>query len=86
MRPKKISSAELARSIEHILGRVLYGRESFIIEQDGEEVALRHPARPVKRRCLKDALRAWIDSGPRDPEWADLLESVDREDRPPEGF
>lgn len=82
MRKTRISSTELARSIGDILGRVRYRRESFIVERNGKEVALLVPAPSGNRRILEEVLRAWIEAGPRDEEWAELLERIDREDRP----
>jgi len=78
----RISSTELARSIGDILGRVRYGRESFVVERNGKEVALLTPTSDASPKSLKEVLGAWIHAGPPDEEWANLLEQIGREDLP----
>jgi antitoxin (DNA-binding transcriptional repressor) of toxin-antitoxin stability system len=84
MRNVRISSTELARSIGDILGRVRFKGESFVIERNGKDVALLTPLPEAAHRSLRDVLSAWVDAGERDPEFADQLEALDREDLPPE--
>ncbi len=84
MRRTRISSTELARSIGDILGRVRYRGETFVIERNGKDVALLSPEPAPVVRHLRDVLHAWLDAGPPDLEWAEILERVGQEDRPPE--
>ena len=95
MTETRISSTELARSIGEILGRLRYGGESFIVEKNGEPVAVLRPYpgldRPPSRASedrpaqatssLADVLRAWAEGDP-DPAWADLLKELGRADAP----
>ncbi len=84
MRRTRITSTELARSLGDVLGRLRYGRESFVVEKNGKPVALLTPYPDRPRTSWSEFVDAWFSAGPRDPEWADLLEEMDRLDRPPE--
>ena len=80
----RISSTELARSIGEILGRVRFRGESFVIERNGKDVACLGPLPDLPVGDIRDVLTAWIEAGERDPELADQLEALDRQDLPAE--
>jgi prevent-host-death family protein len=84
MANRTITATELVRSIGDVLAKVRYRGESFVIEKNGIQVARLVPVEhPEAAKTLQDFLSAWLE-GPRDPEFADLLEQIDREDQLPE--
>lgn len=80
---RRISATELARSLGDVLARVRYRGDSFVVERNGKTVARLVPA-AERTATLGEALDAWRAAGPPDPEFADLLELVNRADRPPD--
>lgn len=80
----RITATELARSVGDVLGRVRYRGDTFVVERNGEPVARVVPVPGATVATVGEALRAWRDAGPPDPELADDLERVNRSDRPPE--
>jgi antitoxin (DNA-binding transcriptional repressor) of toxin-antitoxin stability system len=79
-----ISATTLARQVGDLLGRIRYRGESFVIERNGVVVARLGPAGPAGPEPLAAALRAWIDAGDPDPEFADTLDQVNAADRIPD--
>jgi antitoxin (DNA-binding transcriptional repressor) of toxin-antitoxin stability system len=79
-----ISSTELARRLGDVLGRVRYLGDTFVIERNGDPVARLGPLPGASPVTLREALRAWTEAGPPDPDFADALEQVGGADRPPE--
>ena len=80
----RISSTELARSLGNVLGRVRYRAETFVIERNGKAIACLGPLPQRPGRGPFHALSAWKRAGKRDPELAEQLEALDREDLPAE--
>jgi antitoxin (DNA-binding transcriptional repressor) of toxin-antitoxin stability system len=78
-----ITATALVRQLGDILGRVRYRGETFVIERNGVVVARLTPVEPAGRGNLRDALRAWRDAGPPDPDFADALERIGAADREP---
>lgn len=76
---RRITATELARNLSDILNRARYKGERFVIERNGEAVAVLAPPnipRPVSLRDIADKL-AKI---PRpDPQFADDLEAIHAE-------
>ncbi|MBI4615031.1 MAG: type II toxin-antitoxin system prevent-host-death family antitoxin [Planctomycetes bacterium] len=79
----RISSTQLARTLGDILARVRYKGESFVVEKNGKPIAVLAPC-GSSARTWDDFARAWSESGGLDADWADLLETIGREDRPSE--
>lgn len=80
----RISATELARTLGDVLARVRYRGDTFVVERNGTTVARLVPATEEPRGTLAEALAAWRTAGPPDPEFADLLEWVNNQDKPPE--
>lgn len=72
----RITATELSRNLAEILDRVRHAGERFIVERDGEAVAVIEP--PVKRFTLRDLveLRARFEL---DEDFADDLEAIQAE-------
>ncbi len=64
-----------------VLGRVRYRGDSFLIERNGKTVAVLKPYRAAPPRDIREVLEAWRKAAPADPEWADILVEVGRQDR-----
>jgi antitoxin (DNA-binding transcriptional repressor) of toxin-antitoxin stability system len=77
----RISTTELARRLGDVLGKVRYRGDVFVVERNGEAIARLSPL-PSKPATVGEALRAWRDAGPGDPDFANDLERVNRADRP----
>jgi antitoxin (DNA-binding transcriptional repressor) of toxin-antitoxin stability system len=60
-KPTRITATELARSLSDILSRVRYRGERFIVERNGETVAVIEPPEP-RRRATVGELSARIGS------------------------
>lgn len=65
--------------MESVLNDIRTRGDSFIIEQDGEQVARLSPWPASGMPTLGEALRTWT-AEPADPAFADDLERVDRAD------
>ncbi|MGH7482511.1 MAG: hypothetical protein ACRELV_10175 [Longimicrobiales bacterium] len=79
----RISTTDLARRLGDILGRLRYLGDSFVVERNGEPVALLTPLPEGSATSVRDILRAWVEAGEPDPEFADALERVEAADREP---
>lgn len=80
----RISATELARSIGDVLARVRYRGDTFVVERNGKAVARVIPVAEGSPTTLREAFAAWRAASPPDPEFADILEWVNSQDRPPE--
>jgi len=80
----RISATELARTLGDVLARVRYRGDTFLVERNGMTVARVVPAAEGSPTTLREAMAAWRAAGPPDPEFADILELVNSQDRPPE--
>ena len=79
----RISATELARSLGDVLGRIRYLGDVFLVERNGEPVARLTPLVDRSTASLAEALAAWREAGDPEPEFADALEAIGAEDRPP---
>ena len=84
MKKIHISSTSLVRSIGDILGRVRFRGEAFIIERSGKPVAVLSPYPATEATSLAGTIGTWVDAGPPDLEWANVIENVGTDDQPPE--
>lgn len=80
----RISATELARTLGDVLARVRYRGDTFLVVRNGKTVARVVPAPEGSSSTLGEAIAAWRAAGPPDPEFADILERVNRADKPPE--
>lgn len=80
----RISATELARSLGDVLARVRYRGDSFVVERNGTTVARVVPAAEASPTTLREAFAVWRAASPPDPEFADVLEEVNRLDWPPD--
>ncbi len=80
----RLSATELARKVGDVLGRIRYRRDSFLIERNGEPVARMIPLADRPRATLRDVVLAWREAGEPDIGFAEDLESVSRQDHPPD--
>jgi prevent-host-death family protein len=75
----KITATELARGLSDVLNRVRYKGERFVIERNGEAVAVLEPLDGSKAVTFRE-LAERLKSVPRpDPQFADDLEAVQSE-------
>ena len=79
-----MTATELARNVGDILARVRYQGDSYVIERNGEVVALLVPLPERPPLTVGDLIRLWHSSGPTDPDFADDLEKVNSFDWPPD--
>ncbi len=71
----RITATQLARSLSDILNRVKYRGERFIIERNGEPVAVLEPAAPEKRVTWGEFVKRLKEIPPPDDDyWKDLEE------------
>lgn len=81
---RRISATELARKLGDVLARVRYRGDSFLVDRNGDTVARIVPVAEHSITSLGEALEAWSDAAPPDATFADDLEHVAANDRPPE--
>lgn len=79
----RITATTLARSVGDVLGKVRFRRDTFVIERNGEPIAVLEPVPMAGGSNLAEGLSAWLQAAPADMSFADDLESVNRADRPP---
>lgn len=79
----RITATELARRLGDVLGRVRYRGDAFLVERNGEPVARLEPVAGSSATSLREGFAAW-SLPERDPTFADDLERVNRDDRPPD--
>ena len=79
----RISATQLARTLGDVLARVRYRGDTFIVERNGTTVARVVPVAEGSAGTLGEAIAAWRTASEPDPEFADVLDWVNRQDRPP---
>ncbi|MBI2917081.1 MAG: type II toxin-antitoxin system Phd/YefM family antitoxin [Chloroflexi bacterium] len=72
----KITATELAKSLSDILNRVRYRGERFLVERNGEPVAILEPARPAQGITLGELLDRLPHMPWPDEDFADDLEAI----------
>jgi prevent-host-death family protein len=80
----RISATELTRRLGDVLARVRYRGDSFLVERNGDPVALLSPVPEGSPTTLREAFAAWRAAGEPDRAFAEALERVNQADRPPE--
>jgi hypothetical protein len=79
----RITATDLARRVGEVLGKIRFRRDTFVIERNGQPIARLTPFGLAGASTLGEGLRAWCETEPADPAFADDLERVNRADRPP---
>jgi antitoxin (DNA-binding transcriptional repressor) of toxin-antitoxin stability system len=74
----KITATELARNLSDILNRVHYKGESFVVERNGETVALLEPPKNSKVFTVADFVEWWEKAPKPDPGFWDDVEEAHR--------
>jgi prevent-host-death family protein len=82
---RTITATELARSLSDILSRVQYRSEQFVVQRNGEPIALLIPVTPSGGVMLHDALAALGRLRMPDDNFADDLEDI-QANQPPAEF
>ncbi|MBI3971061.1 MAG: hypothetical protein HY332_07200 [Chloroflexi bacterium] len=77
----RITAAELNRKLSEILSRVRYRGETFLVDHNGETVATIEPVRPVPSGSWR-AFAERVRHLPRDPSFADDLETIQQGQSP----
>ena len=78
----RISATDLSRSLSDVLSRVRYREERFVIERNGEAIALLTPLGPGRRTTMRQLVEL-LKGVPRpDDGFADDLETVQRSQEP----
>jgi prevent-host-death family protein len=80
----RISATDLARRAGEVLGRVRYRGDSFIVDRNGDPVALITPVAGVSTGTAREFVEIWQAAGKRETAYADDLEAVGALDVPPE--
>jgi antitoxin (DNA-binding transcriptional repressor) of toxin-antitoxin stability system len=80
----RISATDLARRAGEVLGRVRYRGDSFVVDRNGDPVALISPVAGVSTATVRELVQIWQSSGNREPTYADDLETVGALDAPPQ--
>jgi prevent-host-death family protein len=79
-----ISATDLARRAGEVLGRVRYRGDSFVVDRNGDPVALITPVAGASTGTVREFVQIWDSVGRREPAYADDLEAVGALDVPPE--
>lgn len=77
----RVSSTEAARQFSELLNRVRYKHESFIITRNGEDLGC---LAPLPGRITFKELFARVGSAQTDSQFAEDLESIQRDQQLPE--
>ncbi len=72
----QITATDLAKGLSDILNRVRYRGESFVVERNGEQVAVLAPAGPTCGITLREVARRLGDSPLPGDGFAEDLEAV----------
>ena len=80
----KISATELSRSLSDVLSRVRYREERFVIERNGEAIALLTPLCPGRRTTMRQLVELLKEVPRPDDAFADDLDTA-RASREPVG-
>ena len=78
----RISATELARSLSDVLNRVRYREERFVIERNGEAVALLAPLKAGPGMTMRQLIELLRDVPSPDDGFADDLEAVQASQQP----
>lgn len=76
---QRVTATDAARRFSDLLNRVRYAGESFVIIRGGEEMGQLVPAEPHRPLTLRGLLDILTSEGAPDPEFADDLEAIQRE-------
>jgi prevent-host-death family protein len=76
---QRVTATDAARRFSDLLNRVRYAGESFVIVRGGEEIGQLVPAQPHRPLTLRGLLGILASEGAPDPEFADDLEAIQRE-------
>jgi len=76
---QRVTATDAARRFSDLLNRVRYAGESFVIIRGGEEIGQLVPAPPAHPVTLRGLLDILASEGAPDPELADDLEAIQRE-------
>lgn len=76
---QRVTATEAARRFSDLLNRVRYAGESFVIVRGDEEIGQLVPAEPNRPLTLRGLLDILASEGAPDPELADDLEAIQRE-------
>ena len=79
-----ISATDLARRAGEVLGRVRYRGDSFVVDRNGDPVALITPVAEAPTGAAREFVETWRSVGPPEALFADDLEVVGALDAPPE--
>ena len=78
----RISAADLSRSLSDVLNRVCYREERFVIERNGEAIALLIPLGPGRRTTMRQLVELLKEVPRPDDGFADDLETVRASQQP----
>ena len=78
----RMSATELSRSLSDVLNRVRYGGEEFVIERNGEAIALLTPLGPGRRTTMRQLVELLKEAPRPDDGIADDLETVRASQQP----
>ncbi|MFN8473653.1 MAG: type II toxin-antitoxin system Phd/YefM family antitoxin [Anaerolineae bacterium] len=78
----KITATELAKSLSEVLNRIRYRGERFVIQRNGEPVAMLTPAGPGSPVSLRELAEVLAALPPPDDAFADDLEEIQLTQRP----
>ena len=71
----RISATDLSRSLSDVLSRVRYREERFVIERNGETIALLSPLGPGRRTTMRQLVELVKDIPRPDDGFADDVEA-----------
>ena len=72
----RISATDLSRSLSDVLSRVRYREEKFVIERNGEAIALLTPLGPGRRTTMRQLVELLKDIPRPDDGFADDVEAL----------
>ena len=72
----RISATDLSRSLSDVLSRVRYREEKFVIERNGETIALLSPLGPGPRTTMRQLVELVKDIPRPDDGFADDVEAL----------
>ena len=72
----RISATDLSRSLSDVLSRVRYREEKFVIERNGETIALLSPLGPGRRTTMRQLVELLKDIPRPDDGFADDVEAL----------
>ena len=78
----RISATDLSRSLSDVLSRVRYREERFVIERNGEAIALLIPLGPGPRTTMRQLVELLKDVPRPDDEFADDVEALRASQQP----